>query len=178
MSFTKSGSDFIADESFLSKAGGTDSPESEQNLQSATDQNFQNWLEDLDLSELSPPVTREPSVGDDYASNRQREINFEGTLTVEGYAAGLICSPEGTLIVGEKGEIDGDILVHIAIVNGTVRGEIRATKKVELGASSRVIGDIETMELAIQPGAVFEGRCAFPPAEPKDRADVSLTAAN
>ncbi|HKP35759.1 MAG TPA: polymer-forming cytoskeletal protein [Pyrinomonadaceae bacterium] len=174
MSFTKSGSDFTADESFLSKAGGTDSPESEQNLQSATDQD---WLEGLDLSELSPPVTHESSIGD-YASNRQREINFEGTLTVEGYAAGLICSPEGTLIVGERGEIDGDLLVNIAIVYGTVRGEIRATKKVELGASSRVIGDIETMELAIHPGAIFEGRCAFPPAEPKVEADVSLTAAN
>jgi cytoskeletal protein CcmA (bactofilin family) len=59
-----------------------------------------------------------------------------------------------------------------------VRGDIHATGKVELGSTSRVIGDIETPELAIQPGAVFEGRCAFPPSTRADQPDLSVAATN
>jgi hypothetical protein len=177
MSFSKAESDVIADESFLSKAGGSDSSESTQNLLSETNQSFQDWLEGLH-GPLAPPTDALGRNSSEPPPQALREISFEGTLTVDGYLGGLIRSPEGTLILGESGEIDGDIFVNVAIVHGSVRGDIHATKKVELGSASKVIGDIETLELAIQPGAVFEGRCAFPPTEPKDQPDLSLVVAN
>ena len=46
--------------------------------------------------------------------------------------AGIISAPEGTLVLGEKGEIDGDIFVNITMIYGSVRGDIHATRKVEL----------------------------------------------
>jgi cytoskeletal protein CcmA (bactofilin family) len=73
----------------------------------------------------------------------------------------LVCSEQGTLIVAQDGVVDGDISVGAAIIDGSVRGDIRAANRVAFGIAARVIGDIETPELSIQPGAVFEGRCAF-----------------
>ena len=179
MSLSNTEPDVIADKSFLSKTAGNDSPEF--NLLSETNQSFQDWLEDLNTSQASSVDSAQYNA----APKASREIVFEGALAVEGYLAGVVCSPDGTLILGERGEIDGDIRVKVAIVHGLVRGDIHATGKVELGSTSRVIGDIETPELAIQPGAVFEGRCAFPPSAQGNQPtaanaqpDQSLTASN
>ena len=90
------------------------------------------------------------------------QINFEGTLRVDGYMAGVICSDAGTLILDQNGEIDGDIVVPVAIIRGRLRGDIRASERVTLEPAARVIGDIETLELLVHPGAEFEGRCQFP----------------
>ncbi len=98
-----------------------------------------------------------------------REITFEGTLRVDGYVAGRVRSDDGKLILSDAGTIDGDVFVNEAIINGTVRGEIRATVRVELASSARVIGDIETAQLLIQPGAAFQGSCAFTSDSPAER---------
>ena len=70
-------------------------------------------------------------------------------------------SARGTIIVTSSGTVHGDISVENAIIHGTVQGEISATGRVELGSSARVIGDVETNAIEIQPGAIFEGRCSF-----------------
>ena len=90
-----------------------------------------------------------------------KEILFEGTLRVDAYMAGLIRSDHGKLILSAGGTIDGNVFVREAVINGTLRGDIHCTGRVELESSARVIGDIETAQLLIQPGATFEGRCAF-----------------
>ena len=89
-----------------------------------------------------------------------KELPPEGTIRIDGYMAGLVHS-EGKLILNQTGVIDGDLFINEAIINGTLRGDIHATTRVELGSSACVIGDIETAQLLIQPGAIFEGRCAF-----------------
>ena len=92
------------------------------------------------------------------------EFRFEGDLRVDGYVTGLVRSQTGTLMVSETGEVDTDLFVPVAIVDGLVRGDIKATERVELGSTARVIGNIETPSLSVQPGAVFEGHCRFVPA--------------
>lgn len=114
------------------------------------------WL-DIDPNEIDP-LADQSAVG---SVPEPREITFEGTLRINGYAAGVIRSSEGSLIVDADGEVDADISVHDATIHGCVRGDIRAKQKVELGGSARVVGDIETVALSIEPGAVFEGRCIF-----------------
>jgi cytoskeletal protein CcmA (bactofilin family) len=82
-------------------------------------------------------------------------------LWVDSYLAYLLHSRTGTLIVGEMGEVESDILVAVAIIDGQVRGNIHATERVELQSHARVIGDIESPAVAIHTGAVFEGQCRF-----------------
>ena len=102
------------------------------------------------------------------APPQPREIAFEGVLRINGYAAGVIRSTEGSLIVDADGELDADISVNDATIYGCVRGDILAKQKVELRGSARVVGDIETVALSIEPGAVFEGRCIFVQASAAD----------
>ena len=83
-------------------------------------------------------------------------------------------SQTGTLIVGETAEVKGNIFVATAIIEGLLRGDIRAAERVELGNKARVMGNIETPALAIQPGAVFEGQCHFlPPSRKTEDETVS-----
>lgn len=124
------------------------------------DESLEDWL---NVGETSRNETdhraMEPSAV--AATPQRREIAFEGVLRINGYAAGVIRSNEGSLIVDADGEVDADISVHDATIYGCVRGDIHAKRKVELRASARVVGDIETVALSIEPGAVFEGRCIF-----------------
>jgi cytoskeletal protein CcmA (bactofilin family) len=95
------------------------------------------------------------------------QFNFEGTLRLDCYVTGVVRSQTGTVIISETAEVQANIFVATAIVDGLVRGDIRATERVELGSKARVIGNIETPALAIQPGAVFEGQCHFLPSPRK-----------
>jgi cytoskeletal protein CcmA (bactofilin family) len=92
------------------------------------------------------------------------EFTFDGSLRIDCYVKGVIPSQTGTLIVSETGDVEADIFVPIAIIDGLVRGNIRATERVELGSHARVIGNIETPALSIQPGAIFKGQVHFLPA--------------
>lgn len=87
------------------------------------------------------------------------ELKFAGTLRIEGYFTGQLHSDEGTLVLAEGGEINTDIAVGVAVINGTVVGNIRARRRIELGSGARVIGDLYTPALTVTPGAIFEGKC-------------------
>lgn len=125
-----------------------------------TDESLEDWLNASDTSrnDTVHPATDPSEVA---APPQPREIAFEGVLRINGYAAGVIRSTKGSLIVDAGGEVDADISVHEATIYGCVRGDIQAKRKVELRGSARVVGDIETVALSIEPGAVFEGRCIF-----------------
>jgi cytoskeletal protein CcmA (bactofilin family) len=104
---------------------------------------------------------------------RRREIAFEGVLRLNGYAAGVLRSSTGHLIVDADGTLDADIIAPRVTIHGSVRGDIRATQRVELTGAAKVIGDIETLNLSIEPGAMFKGRCVF---LPRSEAASSLVA--
>jgi len=91
----------------------------------------------------------------------QCELRFTGTLHVDGYFTGSVRSDHGTLVLEESGEINTDIIVSVARINGTVVGNIKARERIELGSAARVIGDLHTPALTVQPGALFEGKCYF-----------------
>jgi cytoskeletal protein CcmA (bactofilin family) len=107
------------------------------------------------------------------------QFSFEGTLSLDGYLSGVVRSQAGTLIISETAELQASIFVATAIVEGFVRGDIRATERVELGRQGRVIGNIETPALAIQPGAIFEGQCHFlPPPRKTDEEEPARSSAD
>lgn len=85
-------------------------------------------------------------------------IKFSGTLRVDGRIKGTIKS-ESTLIVGENGQIDGEINAHYVSVSGKVTGTIKAKERLELFSKAKVFADIFTPCLKIEEGAVFQGNC-------------------
>jgi cytoskeletal protein CcmA (bactofilin family) len=87
------------------------------------------------------------------------EANFKAMMRVDGHLSGRINSTSGTLIVGANGKVDANIEVAVAIVHGSVNGDIIATSRLELGRAAKLNGNIQTASLMIEPGAMFEGSC-------------------
>ena len=87
------------------------------------------------------------------------EANFKALMRVDGHLSGRITSSSGTLIVGANGKVDANIEVAIAVVHGTVNGDIIATQRLELGRAAKLNGNIQTPSLIIEQGALFEGSC-------------------
>jgi cytoskeletal protein CcmA (bactofilin family) len=87
------------------------------------------------------------------------EANFKALMRIDGHLSGRISSTGGTLIVGANGKVDANIEVAIAMIHGTVNGDIIATQRLELGRAAKLNGNIQSASLVIEPGALFEGTC-------------------
>ena len=87
------------------------------------------------------------------------EISFKDMLRVNGHIAGKVFSFKGTLIVDCSARVDASIDVAVAIVSGTVNGDVVAHERVELGPEAVITGNISTRSISMKPGAVFHGDC-------------------
>lgn len=86
-------------------------------------------------------------------------IEFQDTIRLDGNFKGKIVGKDGTLIVGEKAEIDAEIDVGAAIVMGQVHGTIRAQATIEIFPPAKVTGDLIAPSISIDKGVVFNGNC-------------------
>lgn len=89
-------------------------------------------------------------------SEFEGKLTFEGTVRIDGKLSGEIFS-EDVLVIGEGAQVHAEIDVGVIIVEGSVTGNIRAKRAVELHAPARVKGNIETPSLYIDKGVIFEG---------------------
>jgi cytoskeletal protein CcmA (bactofilin family) len=89
------------------------------------------------------------------------ETNFQAMLRVDGVLQGTVSSEGGTLIVGTNGQVDANVAVASATVNGTVNGDIVASEKLHLGRTAKVVGNVQTPRIVIEEGAILEGSCSM-----------------
>lgn len=83
-------------------------------------------------------------------------VKTEGTLRVDGKIEGEITST-GDLIIGETGVVAANIVAQNVSVAGTVKGNIKASGKLDLLASGKIYGDICVSDLAVSQGATLHG---------------------
>ena len=94
-------------------------------------------------------------------------IEFKGTIRVDGEVKGKIISSGGTIVVGEKAAVDAEVHVNVAVVMGEVKGSIAAKERIEVYPPGRIVGDIQSPVVSIEPGGIFNGSCVMKaPAEP------------
>jgi cytoskeletal protein CcmA (bactofilin family) len=91
-------------------------------------------------------------------SEFEGKLTFEGTVRVDGKLSGQVFSDD-VLVVGEGAEVQAEIDIGEIIIQGTVVGNIRAKRAVEIHAPGKVRGDITTPSLQIDKGVIFEGKC-------------------
>ena len=95
-------------------------------------------------------------VGD--VVNFSGEVRFRSMLRIDGHFSGNVTSPGGTLIVSAGAKLtDVRIDVGVAKVNGTVEGDINATREVVLGRTANVTGTVSAPALIVEEGAQFNG---------------------
>lgn len=94
-------------------------------------------------------------------------MRFSGGLRVDGEVVGDVSAVDdkpSTLVISEKARIEGEIRVGHLVLNGTVKGPIRASHYLELQAKCKVIGDVYYTTLEMHPGAVVDGQLIHLPA--------------
>ena len=106
-----------------------------------------------------PPVNSAPTyIG--------RGMRIEGKIYgmrpiwIDGEVHGTIDSIS-EVIIGEFAKVDATIRAATIKVNGSVEGELFASKSIEIMAKGRVSGNITNLagSLVIQTGGIFEGQC-------------------
>ena len=85
------------------------------------------------------------------------KLTFEGTVRIDGRFRGEVFTDD-VLVIGEGAIVEAEVDVGEVIIQGTVVGNIKAKRSIEIHAPGRVKGDIHTPSLQIDKGVIFEGR--------------------
>lgn len=86
------------------------------------------------------------------------DINSNADLRVDGTVLGNITSA-AKIIIGNTGQVDGDIHCHQADITGKVTGNIRAKEMLQLRGECEVTGNLYAGKLQVEPSATFNGQC-------------------
>jgi cytoskeletal protein CcmA (bactofilin family) len=86
------------------------------------------------------------------------DINSNGDVRIDGTLKGNI-SITGKLVVGPSGNIEGNVICQNADVSGEIHGKVTVTELLSLKASAKLLGDIITGKISIEPNATFTGTC-------------------
>ena len=86
------------------------------------------------------------------------DIISSGDVRIDGNLNGNI-KLNGRLVVGPNGKIEGNVICQNADISGEVKGTVEVVEMLALKATAKILGDIITGKLGIEPGAVFTGSC-------------------
>jgi len=84
------------------------------------------------------------------------KLTSSGNIRVEGEIQGDISS-QRNVVVGERGNVHGQINADSITIGGKVSGTVKANKKLVLDPTGDLQGDVVTKILVIEAGARFEG---------------------
>ncbi len=79
----------------------------------------------------------------------------QNSVKVDGRIHGNL-QATGQAIIGESGVVQGDVHSADLLVFGRLEGNVHA-KCVQLKPTARILGDIETETLEVEPGAHYQG---------------------
>ena len=97
-------------------------------------------------------------IGD--VTNFTGEVHFKTMLRIDGHFSGRVTSLDGTLIVSNGAQLTEAVIeVAVAKINGTVVGDIRATKELILGCTANVTGQVIAPALSVEEGALLNANC-------------------
>jgi cytoskeletal protein CcmA (bactofilin family) len=87
------------------------------------------------------------------------EVSGPSVIRIEGKIIGDV-NVEGGVVLGENGNIQGNITTKSAIIFGTVNGNVKTTH-LEIKKTGHVNGDITTDTLEVEMGATYNGRLSM-----------------
>ncbi|MDZ4054158.1 MAG: polymer-forming cytoskeletal protein [Phenylobacterium sp.] len=103
----------------------------------------------------------------------QGNIAGEAEVQIDGLVRGDV--RVGKLSLGPQGRIQGTVVAVVAEIRGQIKGPMKA-RQVRLYGTAHVEGDIAHEQLAMETGAVFEGRSVRLP-KPEADAPAAVPAA-
>lgn len=90
------------------------------------------------------------------------DVRFTGTLHLDGRIEGAVLGEGANAVftLSEHGQVQGEVRVPHAMINGQVNGDIYASERLELATQARVVGDVRYNSLEMAAGAQVNGRIA------------------
>lgn len=104
-----------------------------------------------------PPV---PNCLIGVSSSFRGTLMVSGTLRIDGEFEGDVLNCD-RLEIGEHGIMRADVEVKEAVIMGRVHGNIRALGTIEMKTGARVEGDVSAVNVVMEPGVHFSGRCTM-----------------
>ena len=95
-------------------------------------------------------------------SKLEGNLNSVGDVRIDGHLKGALIT-EGKLVLGETGLIDGEVHCNSAIISGEIKATIKVKELLTLKSTAKLSGQIIATKLAIEPGALFSGKCSMGP---------------
>jgi len=88
------------------------------------------------------------------------DVRFTGMLHVEGRIEGTVLGEGANAVftLSEHGQVQGEVRVPHAMINGQVHGDIFASERLELASQARITGDVRYSSLEMAAGAQVNGR--------------------
>jgi cytoskeletal protein CcmA (bactofilin family) len=86
------------------------------------------------------------------------DIRSTGDIRIDGTLAGNL-NTKGKVVIGPTGRVNGEVICKNSEVSGLVEGKIVVNQLLILKVASKILGDIVTSKLSIEPGAIFTGNC-------------------
>jgi len=88
------------------------------------------------------------------------ELTFSEPLMIKGTFKGEI-KASGDLFVGTDAVVNARVEAERVTSRGRIKGDVLAGRRVELASTASVQGDIDTPDLVMESGCVFNGVCAM-----------------
>lgn len=85
------------------------------------------------------------------------ELSGAETLYIDGRIEGKISIPDNRVTVGRNGTVEANITAREVVVLGKVSGNIECSDRVDIRSEGSVVGDVSTVRISVEDGAVLKG---------------------
>lgn len=89
-------------------------------------------------------------------------LSFSEPTRIDGTLRGEVRTTD-TLVIGERGCVDGTIRAARLVILGRVKGRVLDADRVEIGPQGTLRGALETRTLVLQDGGRVDGPCRIDP---------------
>ena len=96
-------------------------------------------------------------------TNIKGDIGFKGILHLDGKISGSIVGEQNddVLTISESGSVEGKIEVANIIINGTVKGDITSTGKIEVASKANIEGNVYYQNIEMETGSKINGQLIY-----------------
>jgi cytoskeletal protein CcmA (bactofilin family) len=121
----------------------------------------------VQVPQVAPGPSASASAGQSASSNLskigaglkiQGDVTGESDLYIDGDVRGKVQLTNGRVTVGPNGRVQAEIEARQISIEGTVEGNLKASESAQLGASSRVIGNVMSPRIGVADGAQLSGK--------------------
>ncbi len=97
------------------------------------------------------------------------ELSGAEALYIDGRVEGKISLPDHRVTIGRNGNAQANITAREVVVMGKVNGNIDCSDRVDIRSEGSVTGDVTTMRISVEDGAVLKGGIQVRSGEQKQR---------